>query len=172
MVETAPTETEMPWRKRNPTLNFLSAHFTKREVLFPLSLTSVLSLWPVQSRSELINLDLVCDGTNCSLDSASLLTQGKVEHILRAVSFRGHFSAWIVFHSAKGSMVGPSNCPKASPTAFTNCNSPGLVTISYLFYQRMPWSAAFTNKLPSYKLLLSYQHGPGMAQSGDKTMMF
>lgn len=97
MVETAPTGTEMPWRKRNPSLNFLSVHFKKREIPFPWSLLSILSLWLVQSSQQLINPVLVCDGTISSLHSASLLTQGKVEQVLKTVSFPGHRLPYLLF---------------------------------------------------------------------------
>lgn len=97
MVETAPTGTETPWRKRNPSLNFLSVHFKKRENPFPWSLLSVLSLWAVQFREQLINPVLVCDEAICSLVPASLPTQGKVEQILRTVSFQGHCLPYLFF---------------------------------------------------------------------------
>lgn len=123
MVETAPTGTEMPRRKKIPTLNFLSAHFRETEILFPLSLISVLSLWQVQSRRELVNLVLACDVAVCSLVSALLHIQGKVEQILSTVSLQGLFC--LVSHSGKGALVGSLQLvhPKASPTAFTSCNS-------------------------------------------------
>lgn len=123
MVETAPTGTEMPRRKRIPTLNFLSAHFTETEILFPLSHISVLSCWQVQSRRELINLALACDMDVCSLVSASLHTQGRTEQILRTVSLQGLFAVF-VSHTGKGALVGSLQLvrPNASPTAFTSCN--------------------------------------------------
>lgn len=124
MVETAPTGTEIPWRKRNPSLNFLSVHFKKRENPFP----PLCSLWLVQPRKQLINAVLIWDGALCSLVSASLLTQGKLEQILRTVSFQGHCLPHLFFtvHWSTGALVGSLQlvCPKAPPPAFTSCNSP------------------------------------------------
>lgn len=165
MVETAPTGTEMPWRKRNPSLNFLNVHFKKREIPFPWSFLSISSLWPVQSREQLINLLLVCDGAVCSLISASLLTQGKVEQLPENSFLPKTLFALFIFHSAKGALVGslPLVHPKASPPAFTNCSSsPRSQDLSlesyHLLHQRRPWGAALTNKLPSYGLLPRYHH--------------
>lgn len=156
----------MPWRKRNPSLNFLNVHFTKREIPFPWSLLSISSPWPVQSREQLINLLLVCDGAVCSPVSASLLTQGKVEQALENSFLPKMLFALFIFHSAKEALVGgslPLVHPKVSPPAFTNRSSPprsqDLSLESYHpLHQRTRWGAALTNKLPSHGLLPGCHH--------------
>lgn len=114
-METAPTGTEIPQGKRNLSLNYLSVHFKKTEIPFPWSLLSVLSLWPVQSGEQLINLVLVCDGAICFLVSASLLIQGKVEQILRTVSFQGRCLPYLFFTVLKEHWWVPFNLSVPKP---------------------------------------------------------
>lgn len=75
-------------------------------------------------REQLINL--VCDGAVCSLVSALLLSQRKVEQTLRTVSFQGHCLPYLFFTVLKEHWWVPFNLPmpKASLSAFTTCNSP------------------------------------------------
>lgn len=75
----------------------MSVHFKQREISFPWSIPSILSVWLVQSREQLINLVSVCDGAVCSLVSASHRAQRKVEQILRTVSFQGHCFPYLFF---------------------------------------------------------------------------
>lgn len=138
MVETAPTGTEMPRRKRIPTPNFLSAHFRETEILFPLSHISVLSCWQVQSRRELINLALACDMAVCSLVSASLHTKGKTADTENSFFARTFWH--ICFLQWQRSAGGfPSTCP-SQRLSDSICKLqlatllPGLVTESCLFH--------------------------------------
>lgn len=127
-METAPTGTEMPWRKRNPSLNFLSVHSKKREIPFPQSLLSFSQSGRSGPGNRRLIQSKVCDGAVCFLVSEPLPTQGKVKQILRTVSFQGHCLPYLFFtvHWSTGTLVGSLQlvCPKASPSAFTGCNSP------------------------------------------------
>lgn len=149
MVETAPTGTEMPSRKRN--LNFMSVHFKQREISFPWSVLSILLVWLVQSMEQLINLVSVCDGAVCSLVSSLLLAQRKVEQTLRTVSFQGHCLPYLFFTVLKEHCWVPFNWPipkslcQHSQTATHHLypKSQGWKSI-FFSLQRTPWAAAFT----------------------------
>lgn len=90
MVETAPIGTGMLWRKRNPSLNFLSVHLEKREIPFSWRVLSILSLWPVQSREQLINQVLLCDGAIHSLSQHHFLARERQSRYWERFSFQGH----------------------------------------------------------------------------------
>lgn len=151
MVESAPTGTEMPWRKRN--LNFMSVHFKQREISFPWSVLSVFSVWLVQCREQLINL--VCDGAVCSLVSALLLSQRKVEQTLRTVSFQGHCLPYLFFTVLKVHWWVPFNLPtpEVPLSAFTTWNS-SLVSqesgleIYFLFSLKNTLGCCFHKQIP------------------------
>lgn len=173
MVETAPTGTEMPRRKRIPTPNFLSAHFRETEILFPLSHISVLSLWQVQSRRELINLALACDVAVCSLVSSSLHTHGKTEQILRTVPFCKDFLPYLFLTVAKEHWWVPFNLSVPTPL-----QQHLQAATRYLTPRTCHWKLSFPleclgvlHSQTSYhhQLLLGYHHrGPAYPKNGTR----
>ena len=151
----------------------------KREIPLPQSLLSVPSLRPVQSREQLINPVLVCDGSIYSLVSASLLTQGKVEQMLRTVSFQGHCLPYLfIFHSATGALVGSLQLvhPKASPSASTNCCSPPFPRLVMEKLSSSPLENALGCCIHKQVTITQTCPGlspqdPGVPQRGHKTML-
>lgn len=122
MVETAPTGTEMPWRKRH--LNFMSV----QRDLFPMEcpLCSLSLASPVQSREQLINL-VSSLWQSCFSPGLSITSCPKKGGADTENSFLPRtLSALFIFRSSKGALVGSLQLahPKISLPAFTNCNSP------------------------------------------------